>query len=365
MIDDLSVAGIENQLLLLLKHLNRSRVEPFLCLLNGDKQMSHLEPEHCPTIRLGLKALFRPLSLTRALRFARYLRRQRIDILHPLFTDSLYFAALTAPFAHVPCVVRFRVDLGYWMKARDRWLGRVLSRVVDATVVNCEACRQVAVTKEWAKPESVTIIPNGVDLSRFRRSSEADRTSRVTGGRRVGAVANLRPVKNLELFVRAAARLKSSHPDVRFQIAGDGESRTKLDSLIHELEVQDRVDLLGSVVDIPGFLSHLDAAVLCSHSEGAPNAIMEYMAAGVPSVVTDVGGNREMIAHGRYGLVVPPDDLDGLSAAIAQLLDNRPLASRMGQDARQKAVADFGVETQARRYEDFYVALLAKKRQHT
>ncbi len=378
-IDDLSVAGIEGQLLLLLKHLDRSKVEPYLCLLNGDERLTYLEPDHCPIIRLKTKKLLRPSSCVQAIRFGRYLRRERIDVLHPLFPDSLYFGAVVARLARVPCVVRFRVDLGYWMTATDRWLGRVLSRLVNATMVNCEACRQVAITQEGAKPESVAVIPNGVDLARFDGPPEnGDRPHLCAAPsgplgqmgtvpvfdrvRRVGVVANLRPVKNLGLFVRAAADLKSSHPDVRFQIAGEGECRTELESLIRELGMQDRFDLLGTVADIPAFLRRLDVAVLCSHSEGSPNAIMEYMAAGLPSIVTDVGGNGELVEHERFGLVVPPNDIAGLSAAIARLLDDRPLALRMGQAARQRAFAEFGVETQARRYEEFYRELLSKKR---
>jgi uncharacterized protein YycO len=200
--------------------------------------------------------------------------------------------------AGVPCIAGFCVDLLYWKKPRDRWLTRLLTKVVDGTVANCEACRQVAIAEHGAAPDSVAIIPNGVDLSRFAALADYSPSAHVGHERRVGMIANLRPVKNIPLLIRAASQLTSSHPDLRFEIAGEGQLRGELESLIGDLAHGDRVRLLGTVSDIPAFLDGLDVAVLCSNSEGAPNAIMEYMAAGRPIVVTDVGGNREMMNAG-------------------------------------------------------------------
>ena len=276
MIDSLGVAGIEMQLLLLLKHLDRTRVTPYLCLLDGDDQKSRsLEPDNCRVVRLGVRHLRHPSTFFRALRLARFLRRERIDVLHPLFPDSMYLGAPVAKLAGVPCVVRFRVGLGYGMKPVDRWLCRVYNRLIDATLVNCEACRQAVIADENAPPESVTIIPNGLDLSRFSAIGANGCARRGAAGRRVGAVANLRPVKNLDLLVRAGAILAPLHPQVRLEIAGEGESRAELESLARELGLEGRVAFPGTVLDVPGFLADLDVAVLCSRSEGSPNAIME------------------------------------------------------------------------------------------
>ena len=186
MIDRLYPAGIELQLLLLIKQLDRSRVAPLLCLLDGtDEQTRALElfmanspPEvrlwplkDCPVIRLGVRHLCRPSSIVPAFRLARFLRRERVDLVHPLFPDSLYFGTIVAKLSGVPCVAGFQVSVGYWMTPRDRWFGRWVNRWVDATVANCEACRR-SVVADWRVPaDSVTIIPNGVDLSRFEQGA--------------------------------------------------------------------------------------------------------------------------------------------------------------------------------------------------
>ncbi|GAF98867.1 unnamed protein product, partial [marine sediment metagenome] len=129
---------------------------------------------------------------------------------------------------------------------------------------NCEACREAVIAQEHATADSVAVIPNGVDLTRFRDLPQepAELTGRY--GRRVGVVANLRDVKGLDLFIRAAAMLASRHEGLEFLIAGEGELRSSLESLINELGVHHRVKLVGEVVDVPAFLHGLDIAVLSS-----------------------------------------------------------------------------------------------------
>ncbi len=362
MIDKLFPAGIELQLLLLIKHLDRSRVVPYLCLLDGtDEQTRSLEPKDCPLIRLGIRHLCRPSSLLAGIRLARFFRRERIDVVHPLFPDSFYFGVPVAKLARVPCVAGFCVDLNFWMKPGDRRLSRLLNRFVDATVANCAACRQAVVADRGVPAESVAIIPNGVDLSRFAALSEQPPSASGSATQRVGIVANLRAVKNIELLIRAASRLAPLHPHVHFDVAGEGELRGPLQALIESLGLRDRVTLRGNVSDIPAFLHSLDVAVLCSLSEGSPNAIMEYMAAGLPTVATDVGGTAELVEHEVTGLVVPSNDAERLAAAIDRLLSDRGLAARLGATARERAFAEYGVEAQARRYEEFYLASYRKK----
>jgi glycosyltransferase involved in cell wall biosynthesis len=383
-IDRLFPAGIELQLLLLIKRLDRSRVEPLLCLLDGtDEQTRSLEPKDCPVIRLGVQHLCRPSSVPPAFRLARFFRREKVDLVHPLFPDSLYFGTIVAKLAGVACVAGFQVSLGFWMTRRDRWFGRWVNRWVDGTVANCEACRR-AVVADWRVPaESVTIIPNGVDLSRFASANgDISHLPERPGGcfaqtrdvpactssgngaavQRVGIVANLRPIKNIESFVRAAGELVAKHPQARFEIAGEGESRGPLQDLIDGLGLADRVALRGSVADVPAFLRSLDVAVLCSLSEGSPNAIMEYMAAGLPTVATDVGGNAELVEHEVTGLVVPSGDDRRLASAIGRLLREGEFAARLGRTARERAFAQYGVDAQARRYEEFYLRTCSKKR---
>jgi glycosyltransferase involved in cell wall biosynthesis len=354
LIDELTTAGTETQLLALIRHLDRARVQPYLCLLRGEAGQSRLlEPDDCPVLRLGVRGLARPATISRLLQLVRFLRRQRIDVLQLYFPESTYFGTLAGWLAGVPHLVRTRNNLGYWMTPLHRWLGRLCNRFARLTVANSEACRQTVLADEGLAPERVIVLENGVDLDRFPLfAGNGIRT------RRVGIVANLRPVKGLDVFLRAAALVSQCHPDVTFTIAGEGELRPDLERLAAKLGLRDRLTLPGAVVDVPGFLAELEVAVLSSHSEGMSNALLEYMAAGKPIVATAVGSNTVLIEDGVHGLLVPPGDPAGLAKAVARLLSDRELAARLGQAARRRVEQRYSRVAMVRRFEAFYLDLV-------
>jgi glycosyltransferase involved in cell wall biosynthesis len=360
MIDHLTKAGTETQLLALIRHLDRSRVLPFLCLLKGEEEYSRaLEPTDCPVIRLGVRSLHHPRTLFKAFRLARFFRRHRIDVLQVYFPDSTYLGVPVARLAGVRHVVRTRNNLGYWITPIHRWLGWFYNQLTDVMLANCDACRQAVIADQGTRPGQILVLENGVDVARFAGSRSGTSGRGPGSAVRVGVVANLRPVKNLGLFVRAAADVVAAHPRTSFHIAGEGESRPELERLIDELGLGDRFTLPGSVSDIPAFLSRLDVAVLCSHSEGMSNAVLEYMAAGKPIVATAVGANVQLIEDGVHGLLVPPGDQARLAAAVSRLLDDPPLAARLGANARRRVQERYSREAMVRRFEAFYHDLMA------
>ena len=357
LIDELAGAGTETQLLALLRHLNRNRVQPYLCLLRGDNPASQaLEPDDCPVLRLGVGSLRHPRTLLRAWRFAQFLRRHRIDVLQVYFPDSSYFGVPVGWLAGVRHCVRTRNNLGHWQTAFHRHLGRILNWFTTRTIANCAAAREALLETEGPSPDSVVVLTNGVDLERF--ATVVPLTVRpVTAERRVGIVANLRPVKGLEVFVRAAALVQATHPRVLFQVAGEGDLRASLERQAAEQGLGGRFLLPGAVADIPGFLGELDVAVLCSHAEGMSNALLEYMAAGRPIVATAVGAAPELIEDGVQGLLVPPGDAGRLASAIGRLLHEPSQARRLGEAARQRALKHHSRAAMVRRFENFYESL--------
>jgi glycosyltransferase involved in cell wall biosynthesis len=359
LIDELAHAGTETQLLALIRHLNRRRVRPYLCLLRGDSSMSQaLEPDHCPIMRLGIRSLCRPATLLQAWRFARFLRREHIDVLQVYFPDSSYFGVPAAWLARVKHRVRTRNNIGHWLTPLHRRLGRALNLLATQTVANCHAARAALLSAEKPRPESVIVLENGVDLGRFGDiPSLAARLA--DAAPHVGVVANLRPVKGIDVFVQAAAEVRRRHPQAIFTVAGAGELRAKLEQQAAAAGLAGHFTLAGSQSDVPGFLAGLDVAVLCSHAEGMSNALLEYMAAGRAIVSTAVGAATEMIEHGVHGLLVPPGDARQLAETIGHLLADRGLAQRLGAAARERALLCYSREAMVRRFEDFYAGLMA------
>ncbi len=361
LIDRLRPAGTEGQLRTMIQALDRRRVQPHLCLLDGEDPISRsLEPGDCPVLRLGIRRLRSASTLAAAWRFVRFLRLHRIDVMQPHFPDSTYFGTPLARLAGVPRVVRTVRDLGYWMRPIDRWIGRLYNPLVDATLVNSEEVRGAVLRTYRPRSETVVVIENGIDLGRFASLPLPEAGRNGGAPRRIGLVANLRPVKDPESFVRAAAIVAGRHADVEFRVAGEGELRPGLEELARNLGLAGRMRFLGSVEDVPGLLGQLDVAVICSQSEGLSNALLEYMAAGRAIVATAVGGNVGLIRDGVHGLLVPPADPGRLAEAICRLLDDLALASRLAQSAQRRAVERHGLNAKAGELQEFYCRLLGR-----
>ncbi len=358
-IDQLGRAGTETQLIALIRALDRARVQPHLCLLNGNDDISRsLEPTNCPTLRLGIQSLLRPASLRAARQLGQFWRRQRIDIVQTYFLDSTYFGALVAKLCGIRRIIRVRNNLGYWMQGAHRYLARLMGKVTDITLTNSASGKQAVMEMDKLAAEKVAVLENGVDLERFPPNAPPDLARSIV---RVGAVGNLRPVKNIDGLIRVAALLRGRYGKLRFEVAGEGDQRSDLERLIVDKGVQDIFQLRGSVSDVPGFLARQDIAVLCSHSEGMSNALLEYMAAGRAIVATDVGSNAQLIENGVHGLIVPPRNDEALASAIADLLEHPENAVAMAAAARRRVEVLYSREAMVRRFEDFYEKLLTDR----
>ena len=150
-------------------------------------------------------------------------------------------------------------------------------------------------------------------------------------------VANLRnPVKNHEVFLRAAARVRAQVPDAAFVIAGEGELMPGLRELANQLGIAEDVHFIGRCDDVAALLFASHVGVLSSKAEGFANAILEYMAVGLPVVATDVGGVHEAIIEGETGFIVPAGDDAQMAARIIEVLSDDNRAREMG--ARGKAI---------------------------
>ena len=335
-IDRLVRAGTESQLLLTIKQLDRDQVTPFLCLLDGlDASSQELMPADCQTIKLGVKRLGSFHAARQAVRFWRFLRREKIDIVQVYFPDSTRFAAPVAKAAGVKRILGSRRNIGHSMTNRDKWIARFYNRCfIDKIVANCEAARQSVIEQECVEPERVVVVRNTIDLDRF--SDIPSWTPKPEGvPRKVGMVGNLRYVKGPDVFIEAARIILRQYPDTTFEIAGGGDP-TPYQQLIDDLGIAGSVKLLGSIDDVPGFLAGLDVAVLPSRAEGLSNALLEYMAAGRPVVATDVGGSAEVLGPLTELCCIAPSNSQVLAERIGTLLSQPSVAEACATSSRRR-----------------------------
>jgi glycosyltransferase involved in cell wall biosynthesis len=270
------------------------------------------------------------------------------------FLDAAYLGAPVAKLCGVKTVVRVRNNLGYWLTPRHRVLGRLVRPFVDLTLTNTEAGKQALIERERHRADRVVVLENGVDTAKFNRFMLPDTSKKRV---RVGCVANLRPVKNIDGLMRAAKTALERFPQLVFQVAGDGEERAALERLHGELGLGDRFVLRGSVADVPAFLRSVEIAVLSSHSEGMSNALLEYMSAGRAVIATDVGANATLVRHRKDGLLVAPGDKPAFVEALGELLAHPVRAAGYGASARQRVEAEYSRDAMRKRFEEFYRGL--------
>ncbi len=353
-IDDLSRAGTETQLLALIRNLDRGEFEPSLILLNGDGVESRkLEPSDCPILRLGIRKLISPSALMAAAKLRSFWKTHRPSIAQVYFHDSAYFAVPLAKLVGVKHILRVRNNLGYNLTRRDRWMNRLIRPAVNGYLTNSELGREAIRSNEQIAADRVQVLENGVDLDRY-----PVRRNRHVGGRiRIGCVANLRPVKNIAGLMRVAKRLRERFPQVAFEVAGEGEQRGELEALHRELNLGEGFLLRGAISDVPSFLASCDLAVQPSHSESLSNAVLEYLASGLPVVATDVGANKHLLSDGA-GVIVPPGNETALFEALENLLNRPGDWNRLGRVGRGFVERDYSRAAMVERFQNFYRGLL-------
>ena len=302
-------------------------------------------------------------------RFARYLKENRIDVIHAHDFYTNIFGMTAAALARVPVRIASRRESAVRV-AKQRLVERGAYRLAHQVVANCEEVRQQLI-QEGLRPEKVTTLYNGLDLTRVTPSANLRRDETLASlnlpanGRRklVTMVANFRAhfqhpkpicLKDHPTFLRAAQRVSAAVPDAVFVIAGEGDLLEETRELAREFGLGEKTSFVGRCARVADLLAVSDVCVLSSSSEGFSNSILEYMAAARPVVVTDVGGAREAVVEGETGYLVPSGDDSTMAERLILLLQEPERARAMGERGRQVVKEKFSSEAQLRRTENFY-----------
>lgn len=242
-----------------------------------------------------------------------------------------------------------------------------LSRWLPTKIVCCsEASLKIHATVGYAA-EKMVMIPNGIDPELFHPNPHARLATRMQLGLPatapvVGMIGRFDPHKDHGNFIRAARILAHVRPDVRFILCGE-EITWENDQLVKWIEAEGLVDrfmLLGKRDDISNLVNAFDVATLSSLGEGFPNVVLEAMACGVPSVVTDVGDSALIV--GDTGLVVPRRDPLALAEAWRKVLEMDPAArAELGLSARRRAISKYSLGTIVSHYEQLFEELAGSR----
>jgi len=294
----------------------------------------------------------------------RALRNLRPDIVHAHeFTSAAAAALAIMPGAVPPLVMTLHGGFLDLPPGRRNLHRRLLARAAVVTAVSEHLCR--VVHNDTLGDVHAHWIPPGIDLAAFDAAADAapplDRAELGVpeDGPLVICVMRLEAPKNPLLLVQAARRVCRDEPQCRFVIVGDGAERGAAEAMAAETGLAANVFFVGERGGIPRLLRAADVGVLASLREGLPLALLEYMAAGLPVVATNVGGVEEAVEDGAGGFLVAPYDDAALARRIVELLRHPAEAAEMGAAGRRAVEAQFNVDIMVRSYARLYRTLLS------
>lgn len=340
----LETGGQEKLLVEFARHADRHTFDLRFISLGGRGALA-ADLEECgwPVHPLEAATKIRPGLVAR---LAVQFRRWGIHVVHTHEDRPLIHAAPAARLAGVAAVVHTRhgqsVGLTRRQKRLVRWASWCANRFVCVSADSARRARADGIGSQ-----RVATIRNGIDLQRYRYSGP-----RPDGP--VVCVARLSPEKNVESLIAAAGLAARAQPNFRLVIGGDGPSLPALRDQTRALGLDERVEFLGSVRDVPRLLQQCALFVLPSLTEGIALTLLEAMATGLPVVATRVGGTSEVVADGKTGLLVPSQCPERLAEAMLSLFQDPAAARLMGQAGRRRVESAFDVRTMVAAYEALY-----------
>ncbi len=346
LIDELwsSMGGSEQHLLWLLRSVPETEFDKHLIVFSdlrtNDPALEALDPIILGrTIGGGGKNWFRRLRF-----LARYLRENKIDIIHAFSPMGELAAVLAVRLAGRGRVLGNRRDCGYDQRALYRWIFWLARLLKTRYVANSEAARQAAFRNNGTPLDSISVIRNPVSRRRLEEGlcdpmprGELSFLQNTPGERIVGMVATVRPIKDYGTLIRAAKPVLEKYPETWFVFVGeqDATHKAELEQLAEAEGVSARIVWYGKIANPLKILPHFDIAVLSSHSESFSNAVLEYAAAERPIIVSNVGGLGEIVEDGKTGCLVPPGNPGALAEKVLDYLNHPDRAKQFGAKAKE------------------------------
>lgn len=362
--------GSERQAVQIVKLLHAdSTFNVFAATLNKEgvllKELADIGFTEIPEFRLTSFFNFHFFKQIRAC--AKFLKENKIDIVHTHDFYTNVFGILAAKYARVPVKIASKRETSGMRSTNQNRIEKFIFKIADVITVNATAVEKYLINR-GISDEKIKVTYNGLDLERLKANEthrkkicESLNLPTDENIQFVTIVANLRhEVKNQPMLLKAAKRLKENFPNAHFVFAGEGERKKILETMAKKLEISDKTHFIDRCRIVPELLSISEICVLTSTAEGFSNSILEYMALSKPVIATNVGGAAEAIVENETGFLVESNDDKALAKYLLELLANPEKATKMGKAGRKKVEENFSTETQLKNIISLYQNLLKK-----
>lgn len=369
LIDGLSMGGAERLMVPILKHLSRDYFEPYVCAMQSKDGNPLADEIHALGIPVDCLNIRRLRDLDAISRLLKYLKGIGADLVHTQLEVANVLGNISAKLLRLPSVCTIHVMPSLDVKTKTKLHQRVewfaLRHFCDRVISVSEEARQYHIEISRTAADKVTTIYNGIDLSAFLKMNNAFERSAVRAEMRMPSDANvlvtvavLRPPKGIQFMIRALPAILASHPNTYYLIVGGGSHHNALLEEVNKAGVNKRVIFAGMRKDVPKLLAASDVFVLPTLTEALPTVLAEAMAVKLPIVASRVGGIPEMIANGQNGILVEPEDVNGLVKACLHLLENPEKRLDMGEEGWKTVNRKFSIGRQVDQLRELYLEQL-------
>jgi L-malate glycosyltransferase len=364
--------GAEDHVLQILRHIDKNKFKCFLGGLTASGQLKEgFGKLNIPTYianSFAFKRLWKLLWFTRLFSFIRFLKSNKIKIVHIHLVGSYKFALTGAILARIPVRIItwhniYDRSVIKWNYKKPRSVLHNLKFIFTVRVASVISHKIIAVSNRVKNlnsnfykisPKKVFVVHNGIDGSRFNLRPKENSGDRFL----IGSVGGLQPQKGYMVALEAIRQIVTIYPQVEYNIIGDGPERHSLAIFIKRHKLDENVHLMGWQANIPDQLAKLDLFLMTSFHEGFSIALLEAMASGLPIIATDVGGNGEAILNKKNGILIPPNNVKATIKSIDSLINDAKQRGVFGNAARNQFLENFTVRSMVDKLGHIYLSLM-------
>ncbi len=361
----MDTGGTEKHLYTLAAGIDKERFNVSICYFKGGERFIQYGKQELGIDLVGLKLerIYSIEAFRQMFKLVKIIRDRKIDIVQTFHFKSDTYGVLISKLAGVSKIISSRRDMGDLKKPRQIFLNKLMNRFINRHIMVCDAVGNRFHEIEGIPKDKMITLYNGVDLARFNPGNKPRKSREELGIEEgdfvVGTVAHFRPEKAYHIFFEGIKKIRHSIGNLKVITLGGGSTREYFEAYCRENDLNGLVRFIGHVEDVENYLPFMDVfCMVPNKNEGFSNSILEAMAMGKPVIATDVGGNKESVAHNETGFIIPPDNSELLAEFILKLHADPEMRLNMGKKARKRAEEVFPLELMISGHEDLYEGIL-------
>ncbi len=361
------LSGVQKSMLDIISRLDPNKYDiTVLCQTEGDLTQA-LKQKNIRFITLPeLKREINPYyDFLAFLKLYKLLKHGKYDLVHTHSSKPGIIGRLAAKAAGIKCIVHTVQGFAFHEHSSNvqiflvRLLEKLAGMASHKVIFVNSKDRDIASKMKLVPNQKMVTIHNGVDLNQFNSANGLKNGNGIKkNGAMVGMVARLWEQKAPQDYIASIPKVVAKMPDAKFLVIGDGPLETELKKMSDKLGIEKNVQFLGWRQDINDLLKVIDVVVLPSLWEGLPVAILEAMALSKPIVATNIKGNNELVVHGETGYLVKPGNPEEISSYVLKLLNDQPLAKKMGRLGYSRVKEKFALNKIVEQTSSLYENLL-------